>query len=323
MTVGIETQRTWTLSKAPLAESCWLFYFLFSEDPTISEIHLPTVSPHAFADFVDYIRSSIYSVNTHIAGYRSIRAHTDACLLGIQLDADEYRRAATRALHGLFEPLARARKSNALRSLIRASDIEYICVRTSAAQLVFSSSIPDMWGLVKGLQMLFFDALAAHWTQQDVIAISMPGSTSGSSKDNLWDVTPWRDLYRRFPKFRAHLVKTGAVADKWRGIILKKVDRYYFIEGEHSDSDSECDFEIESADDDDEDTEGGIRIEQVKQYGKLTLKLRGFRTPEEATDPPNESMKPVMVEDIDAESSEADKVAIKADSDEEDISIVV
>jgi hypothetical protein len=96
VTVGTQntSQRTWVLPKALLARHSDLFAFLMRECPDREGTELPAVSPVDFANFVDYIHSSIYSLNTQVAGYRATRANTDACLLGVRLEAKSYSDAA-------------------------------------------------------------------------------------------------------------------------------------------------------------------------------------------------------------------------------------
>ena len=101
VTVGTQDtcQRTWVLPKPLLARHSELFAFLMREYPDREGTELPAVSPADFANFIDYMHSSIYSLNTQVAGYRATRANTDACLLGVRLEAKNYSDAALTQLH--------------------------------------------------------------------------------------------------------------------------------------------------------------------------------------------------------------------------------
>jgi hypothetical protein len=77
VTVGAElaSQRTWELPKALVTRHSALLASFIQDSPDMDGIELPEVSTAAFANFVDYMRSSIYSLNTLVAGYRAIRAN--------------------------------------------------------------------------------------------------------------------------------------------------------------------------------------------------------------------------------------------------------
>ncbi|KAL1799776.1 hypothetical protein ACET3X_000118 [Alternaria dauci] len=258
-------QRTWSLPKAQLSRYSHIFRSIITVDDTVSEVELPTISPNAFADFVSFMHSSIYSVNTNITGYRSVRAHTDACLLAAKLEADEYWEAGMRKLYNLFLPLAKSKRSDAKQSFIRASDIAYICVNTTEENLrgvaIINSNpptsndpaIPQITlttedsasgappapprntyrsndiGAMKGLRTLFFDAVASHWTHRDVIYVGAPELLRVDGNDKIdvpVDSTTWGQVYAMNPDFHLHITKTAGVLLGWRASLFKHINRY-------------------------------------------------------------------------------------------------
>ncbi|KAI4656084.1 hypothetical protein J4E93_000801 [Alternaria ventricosa] len=298
--VGPESnQRTWQIPKAFLIRHSSMFDKIIAANRTISEIHLPTITPNAFADFVLYMNSSIYSPNTVVTGYRSLRAHAEACLLGAKLEASEYWEAGMRQLHKLVEPLARSTRSDAKQSLIRASDIAYICANTTAESLRRIAIIdPVARNQSAGspppprqdrhsqasagmelLQRLFFDALASHWSQRDVIYIGAQDSPRGGGfnrNDVPGDSTTWGELCETYPDFKTHMENTGGISSRDRGSILREINLYLDLpveEKEDGGSDNSSRSSATAVQTEDVDD---IREEEKPQH-KLTLKLRGLR----------------------------------------------
>ncbi|KAI4945503.1 hypothetical protein J4E91_007845 [Alternaria rosae] len=248
--IGPESyQRIWQIPKALLLRHSATFDEIIAADGSISEIQLPTITPNAFADFDLYMKSSTYSPNTNITGYRSLRAHADACLLGAKLEADEYWEASMRQLYCLVEPLARSTRSDAKQSFIRASDIAYICAKTTAGSLrrtviigpvasnpsVVASPPPrqdrhsQAFDSMDRLQRLFFDALASHWSQHDIIYIGAQDSPRGggfNKNDVPGDSTTWRELCETYPDFNAHMANTSNRQNRYRSSILRDVEIY-------------------------------------------------------------------------------------------------
>jgi hypothetical protein len=259
-------QQTWKIPKARLSRHSDTLKYMMAADETITEIRLPTISPHAFADFDLYMKSNIYSPNTNVAGYRSLRAHADACLLGAKLEADDYWEAGMRKLYSLFKPLAQSRRSDAKQSFIRASDIAYICANTTteslrrtvitgpspaasnvaspAQDMAMSEDTPpdsppplprrgvyysQAFGATDGLRSLFFDALASHWTQHDAVYIGAQDSPRGGGfnrNDVPGDSTTWRELCDAYPDFSAHMASTRGKNNPHRGSLLRPVGVY-------------------------------------------------------------------------------------------------
>ncbi|KAI4698180.1 uncharacterized protein J4E84_001315 [Alternaria hordeiaustralica] len=298
----VSNQQTWHIPKARLIRHSSMFDGIIAADRKISEVHLPTITPNAFADFVPYMESSVYSPNTVVTGYRSLRAHTDACLLGVKLEADVYWEAAMRQIHKLVEPLARSTRSDAKQSLIRASDIAYICANTTAESLrriaiigpvarrssVGSPPPPrqDRHSQASAgmelLQRLFFDALASHWSQRDVHYIGAQDSPRGGGfnrNDVPGDSTTWGELCETYPDFKTHMDNTGDMQSRYRGSILREVNTYLGLpvkpdpqdEGKSEGNSSRSSATAVQTEDVDD-----IR-EEEKPRPKLTLKLRGLR----------------------------------------------
>jgi hypothetical protein len=187
------TQRTWHLPKALLARHSTSLAKL-CHNPYRNEVTLTDLDARAFANFVDYMRSSIYSLNEHIPGFRAIRHNTLAYLLGAQLGAQEYADAAMRQLYMIFEPLARLPTSNARKSSIRADDVEFVWRRTQDGD---------------GLRRLFGDAVASHWTQREACDVA--------------NTTGWKDVDLGF---RESLKASVSVLAVRRGELLRPIGEY-------------------------------------------------------------------------------------------------
>ncbi len=208
------SHRTWTLSKDVLAKHSTYFSNLIQQSPEQSEVTLSDVEPRAFGNLVDYMHSSIYSPNTQIPNYRAIAENSKACVLGEKLGIKAYSDAAIRQLYTLFEPLARLRTSSARKSLIRASDIDYICANTTLCSYMLNlSSYTEI-----GVRQLFFDAVASHWTQNDVLAIG--------ANDVPGEPITWTHVYNQYTDFRVTLATSIHMTDVWRAAILRPVNDY-------------------------------------------------------------------------------------------------
>ncbi|USP73915.1 uncharacterized protein yc1106_01189 [Curvularia clavata] len=353
ITVGTtEPRPSWTIPKTLLAERSHVFKSLFNEDTKVSDKHLPAITPNAFANFADYIRSSIYSTNTQVTGYNDIHAHVDACILGAQLGADEYRKAALRSLHALFTPGAHASNWNASRSIVGAKEMQYVCEHTSAATLVFAPCVTDIAAMMRGLRYLCYDALASHWTQRNVIFFSSSRSSklgwglwrgvSGASSSSSKQIPPlppprstWSDLFERFPEFRERIVKTSDVAGLARARLLKDVKEYYLV---FRDEDSDTSgLTSDSGSDDDSDSEGCRKLRKMfksregksdaapEKRQKLTLKLKGLggtreggvrMEEQESRQTPEADTRPQHIENIDTQTQE---MGTQTDEIEEDM----
>jgi len=300
--VGPESnQRTWHIPKARLIRHSSMFDGIIAADRKISEVQLPTITPNAFADFVPYMESSVYSPNTVVTGYRSLRVYVEACFLGVKLEASEYWKAGMRELYELVKPLARSTRSDAKQSLLRASDIAYICANTTAESLrriaiigpvarrpsVGSPPPPrqDRHSQASAgmelLQRLFFDALASHWSQRDVHYIGAQDSPRGGGfnrNDVPGDSTTWGELCETYPDFKTHMDNTGDMQSRYRGSILSDVNTYLGLpikpdpqdqDGSEGNSSRSSATAVQTEDVD-------VPMEEEKPKPKLTLKLRGL-----------------------------------------------
>ncbi|KAF1947690.1 hypothetical protein EJ02DRAFT_449163 [Clathrospora elynae] len=230
------SQRTWILAKALLARCSMFFASVIREDPKKAEVELAAVDGRDFQNFVDYLYSGIYSLNTQVVEYRAITANAEACLLGARLGAKTYSDAALRNLFSIFEPLAKSRSSNAKQCLLRASDIEFICLQTGANTNLndsFNGNDNDDEGkrIKLGLRNLFFDALTSHWTQHDVLAVRI------LENDTPGDITAWARIYNKNPAFRANLRNSLMIADVWRAKLLRPIDEYFYPAKEEEEED--------------------------------------------------------------------------------------
>jgi hypothetical protein len=243
ITVGPDpiTSRIWHLPRALLTRHS-TYLAKYATNPYTHSILLRSIEPRDFANFVDYMRSSIYSLNEHVPGYRAIRQNTEAAVLGMKMGSTGYTQAAIRQLHMIFLPLARLKTSNARKSSIRASDVQYVCQA----------------GLGGGLRQLLFDAVASHWTQAEVLnirsAMDMPG-----------DTTSWADVYNSYPEFRRSIAESLGVGDAGRVTLLKSVEEYI----------SPITTSVSAAQPGDEGiVEGGERVQVVGERGRPILRPR-------------------------------------------------
>ncbi|KAL5427055.1 hypothetical protein PMIN04_001566 [Paraphaeosphaeria minitans] len=179
-----------------------------------SKIHVDldggTFSLAAFQNFVDFSHSNIYSVNKSASDYHVIYSHVQAWLLGAKLAAPTYQAAALRELYPWIEPA---------HSPIRAEDVDFVCSKTPEDCI---------------LRALFFDAVAARWTQLNAITIganpvyNFPRETAPEPYAQL-DPPPtltWKGLYSKHRDFRKRTVGTVKVRDSQRARLLRPVEDY-------------------------------------------------------------------------------------------------
>ncbi|OAL49609.1 hypothetical protein IQ07DRAFT_644756 [Pyrenochaeta sp. DS3sAY3a] len=197
--------RTWFLPKSSVARHSSFFADLIQAPDGSDGVVRLHFEPHVFQNFVDYMHSSIYSLNTQVTGFRAIHHHTQACLLGIKLECKAYQDAAIRQLYMMFEPLARLPSSRAALSIIRASDVDYVCKNTAPQT---------------GLRYLFFNAVAAHWARLDAICIG------DEYLERPGDTTTWGDVYKQNFDFHATIVGSIQYPGLWRGAFLRPMEKY-------------------------------------------------------------------------------------------------
>jgi hypothetical protein len=206
---GPATQRTWYLPKALLLQHS-TFLAQLCTNPFRKEITLEDVDIRVFMNFVDYMRSSIYTLNEQIPNFRRIHEGAKACLLGQKLGAVSYRHAAISSLHTFLEPLARLKSSNMRMSTIRAEDVDFVCRNTD--------SNPDKLG--SGIRRLFFDAVASHWSNWE--AKKVTGYQNHLDKD----MREWTDLCTKYEDFRTAILRSCSEPDPRRKELLKAVHEY-------------------------------------------------------------------------------------------------
>jgi hypothetical protein len=203
------TQRTWYLPKALLIRHSTYLAQLCTNSFR-KEITLEDVDIRAFANFVDYMRSSIYTLNEQIPTFRRIHEGAKACLLGEKLGATTYSNAALSSLHMLFEPLARLKSSNMRMSTIRAEDIDFVCRNTDS----------NTHKLGSGVRRLFSDAVASHWSNWEVMKLTGPQSHLGK------DMREWADLCTKYADFRITILTSCSKPDSRRKELFKTVHEY-------------------------------------------------------------------------------------------------
>ncbi|KAL5117526.1 hypothetical protein ACEQ8H_004556 [Pleosporales sp. CAS-2024a] len=207
---GPTVQRTWYLGRGLLAQHSTQLGEMCT-NPFRKSITLEDVDVHAFANFVDYMRSSIYALNEQVSGFRRIREGIKACLLGHKLGAKAYSNAAMHSLHMGFQPLAKLTSSNMRLSVIRASDLDLICRNTSHDD--------DAAG--RGLRQLLFDAVASHWSKWEANQLA-------SQNDE--HMVEWIDLFVKHEDFKLTMLASCRTSDKRRGKLLKPVHHYLSLD---------------------------------------------------------------------------------------------
>ncbi|EAT84692.2 hypothetical protein SNOG_08416 [Parastagonospora nodorum SN15] len=206
------TQRTWYLSKALLIRHCTHLAEICT-NPFLTSVTLEDVDIRAFTNFVDYMRSSIYTLNEQIPGYRRVHEGIKACLIGQKLGCMAYSNAAIISLHMGFEPLAQLKTSNKRLSTIRAEDIDFVCRNTNKDE--------NNNDLCKGLRQLFHDAVASHWSNWEV------NKLTGHHDEYMGD---WTELCVNYDDFRVTLLASCRTSDAQRHALFKPVNQYLSVE---------------------------------------------------------------------------------------------
>jgi hypothetical protein len=193
------TQRVWYLPRSLLAR-CSTHLADLCSNPFRSEISLPQIDPHAFANFVDYTRSSIYTLNTQVRSFHRVRAGAEACILGEILGATEYADAAVRALHGAFEAVTQMRRRSMRICVVRPEDVGFVC------------GLDD--GVGDGLKKLVCEATAGMWGHEEVYTLK-----NGQ-------VEAWKDVFDKCAMFKEVMVLSLGTRDRDRATLLRPVDKY-------------------------------------------------------------------------------------------------
>jgi hypothetical protein len=201
VTVGAATvmSRVWTLPKSLLAHHT-TFFQRFCTDPSIHEVELEDIDARCFANFVDFMRSSIFSLNKQVPGFESIRHSIDAYILGEKLGAERYSAAAMTCLYGLVAPMANDPGSKRGLSPIKAEDVELVC-----------TAVKDE-GIGHHLRKMVFNAVASHWTQGEAVLVKK--------------AVGWSDVFKQHSAFRKAIMATLNVPDQYRVVLLKPLKQY-------------------------------------------------------------------------------------------------
>ncbi|KAJ4350278.1 uncharacterized protein N0V89_008899 [Didymosphaeria variabile] len=212
------TQRTWSIQRPVVSRhSAYLRAACDSSSSISLDLTSDSLTLAALQNFIDFSHSSIYSVNKRAAGHHIVQTHLQSWVLGAKLEAPTYQTAALQELYTWIEPLARAVNGSVADSPIRVEDVDFVCRRTQE-------------GCV--LRALVFDAVAAHWTQQDAINIGtnlVRKSTREAAPEpgpQPTEVLTWTGLYNKYPDFRKRISSSLKVQDSQRTCLLRPVTDY-------------------------------------------------------------------------------------------------
>lgn len=171
------------------------------------------------------MHSSIYSSNKNASNYHCIGIHLEARVLGEKLEAETYQIAALRKLSARIEPLARAASGSIADSPVRVEDIEFVSENMQRGDVI---------------RAMIIDAVAAHCTQADAIAMvdalvtpsretfereaapsrySEPQSSSGPRAQWVIKLTTHDDLYKR-------IFISQSITDWNRSRLLRPIEEY-------------------------------------------------------------------------------------------------
>lgn len=217
------TQRIWYIGKSLLIRHSAKFR-TECEDPSTISITICHDTFSDFQDFVDFVHSSIYSVNKRVPDYHPIGANLQAWFIGTKFEAHKYQTAALRELYTWIEPLARACSTTIAYTPIRTEDLEFVCLNLSDEDIV---------------RTMIIDAFAAHCTQNDAIAVSatllMPNKDTmregAPSSSELPEFSPtphvyWGEMAVKHKDFGRRIVDSQKVADRSRSDFLRPIEEY-------------------------------------------------------------------------------------------------
>jgi hypothetical protein len=201
VTIGAATvmQRAWTLPKSLLAHHT-TFFQQYCTDASINEVELEDVDARYFADFVDFIRSSIFSLNKRVPGYMPIRHTINAYILGEKLGAEQYSAAAMKCLYGLVEPMADNTESKRILSPIKVDDVKLVC-----------TTVKDE-GMGRRMRAMVFNAVASHWTQGEAVLVKKAEG--------------WSDVFEEDSGFRKAIMASLDIPNQYRRVLLKPAKQY-------------------------------------------------------------------------------------------------
>lgn len=211
------TQRTWFIQKTILGRHSSYLRAACADASTVA-LDLADHSLATFQDFLDFSHSNIYSVNKRAPDYHIIHSHIQAWVLGAKLEAPNYQAAALRELYTWIEPLARAVNSSAKHSPIRIEDVDFVCRKTQQGSV---------------LRFFIFDAVAAHWTQDDAVTAwtdycrdSKRNQGAPEAGLDSIEASSWADLYTKYPEFRKRISVSLGVRDGKRDCLLRPLKEY-------------------------------------------------------------------------------------------------
>jgi hypothetical protein len=228
----------------------------------ITILELQDVDPHAFANFVDYMYSSIYSPNTRVPGFRYLRAGRDAAALGSRMGCSEYEDAGVRQVWVLVEGMGKL-GSGRSRSLVRASDIEWVCRNTACRARAYGAKKKgDENDGLDTVRRLFFDAVASHWTQREVAGMA-------DELDNAGDTVSWGHVYDKYYDFGERIRKSMGVVNSMRGGLLRPVEEY--CSGDRGQK------KEGNGDGNDEGKKAGLHMKTIKKRRSASEVERGAR----------------------------------------------
>ncbi|ORY10388.1 hypothetical protein BCR34DRAFT_615205 [Clohesyomyces aquaticus] len=245
-----DAPRSWYLKRSLLSQHT-IFFATACRGPwkegQENRIVLPKDDALVFADFVDFMRSNIYSLNVMRREYDSVHSHAAAWVLGDKLGCLPYCNAALRKLHTHLTSHSLNPFTTLSTSPIRPTDIEYICVSTPPfpefitpsttttvtplplLPLKTSSSFPakPRSSSSTALRRLFFDAAASHWTRGDILLVSSPDTMDiCTSPATVVAELTWKDIWAAHEDFRTVMLGSLAWPDASRNLCLRSVDEY-------------------------------------------------------------------------------------------------
>ena len=218
------TQRTWYMQKSLLARHSGRFRTA-TQDPSTTSISIYHDSLSDFQDFVDFVHSSIYSVNKHAPNYHPVGTNLQAWFLGKKLEAQDYQAAALCELYAWIEPLAHACNTSLAYTPIRTQDVEFVSINLSDGDAV---------------REMILDAVVAHCTQNDAIAVcatlvSRDEDTIRKESDPSTGYLPhlsptvyvhWAMLATKHRSFFKRIVDSQQVKNTDRTKLLRPIEEY-------------------------------------------------------------------------------------------------
>lgn len=207
-------QQVYWMKKRILAQNSGYFRDQFSNNTEPLAVVCESMS--TFQDFVDYMHSNVFHVNTRTRNFQAVRAYISAWTLGAELGAYSYQTAALFKLHVEVDPATKVVPKHAATCPIGIEDAD---------------SILKGRNRVYSLNAIVMDAIAAYWTQEEVIALTKSYTPEPELKGfggREQDVTPgrpaeptWEKLYATYSLFRNRMESSTKVEDNRRCYLLR------------------------------------------------------------------------------------------------------